>query len=222
MRLPFDIRRLIYEELYPTKQTIEVTLKDTDKSSFRPGGVYKLAKASTAFLRICRQINDEAYDVLYGMNKIVFWPKSENLIWSPAENRVSINALPPSICQKISELQIVLDGKIDVLEMTLLLKVLPCFPRVLITIMTFMQKDLPCDGPEDNLRNMLLERLRIDCKEIACARAKSGLTLWDDLEEPDFKWMLEGALPEGYQKGVCLGLRDWWKGSDWWRKSLWL
>jgi len=221
MTLPFDIRRLIYEELYPTKQTIQFSQMDRKAPSFPTTGVYKLPKASTAFLRTCRLVNDEAYDVLYGMNKIVFWPKLENLIWSAANDRVSINSLPPSICQKISEFHINLDGKIHVLEKLSLLKALPYFPKVLITVMIHLREDLRRHNPQGHPRYWLLRRLQTDCKEIGRARAKSGLTLWDDLEEPDAKRMLERALPEGYQKGVCLDMRDWWKESDGWRKRLW-
>lgn len=220
MRLPFDIRRLIYEELYPTKQTIPYSQMDRKAPSFPTTGGYKLPKASTALLRTCKLVNDEAYDVLYGMNKIAFWPKLENLIWSAANDRLSINSIPPSICQKISEFHINLDGKIHVLERISLLKALPYFPRVLITVMIHLREDLLRHNPQVHPRHCLLQRLHGDCKDIARVRANTGLTLWDDLEAPDTKRMLERALPEGYQKGVSLDMRDWWKESDGWRKSL--
>lgn len=221
MRLPFDIRRLAYEELYPTKRTIDLSQMNMEESSVSSRSAYKVSKASTAFLRTCRQVNDEIYDVLYGMNNIVYWPKLEHLMWGAANNRVSIKSLPPSVCQKVLGFHIVLDGKIDVLEKMLFLKALPYFPQVLITIVVDLPNEMLFPSTKDDLRYMLLQRLRTDCIEIACARAKSGLTLWDDLEESDARRMLERALPEGYQRGVCQGMRHWWKETDGWRKNLW-
>ena len=54
MKLPFDIRRLIYEVIYPTKQRI-----DCVQAAFHSINVEKNPNSNTAFLRSCRQVKDE-------------------------------------------------------------------------------------------------------------------------------------------------------------------
>ena len=174
--------------------------------------MYQLPNASISFLRICRQVNDEAYNILYGLNRFIYHAVTNKRHRRVAQARYEQDALPSSTCRKMSEIHLVLGGELNKPEKALLLRALPHSTRILITVAILLDKD---SRRGYQSRAKLLQEFPADCQEIALARSKSGgLTLWDDLQEQDTCSMLRGALPEGYQEGSCPDFRDWWRRNE--------
>ncbi|KAL9577789.1 MAG: hypothetical protein Q9212_006140 [Teloschistes hypoglaucus] len=76
MKLPYDLRRRIYEVIYLTNSTIYLTM-GSQAIRHPPPVNFRVEKAFLNFLRCCRKIKDEVYEVLYRTNKFVLnplWP----------------------------------------------------------------------------------------------------------------------------------------------------
>ena len=204
MKLPFDVRRLIYEELYLTRQIINLSWS----SEFYFGCVYALPVGSAAFLRTCRDIKEEAYDILYGMNKFVFHATVAEFSPRFAFERISLHKLEPSIRKRISHLHVILGTPINFAKKMSLLKVLPDFPKLLITVVLYLDLYDPYGFLE--IRPMMLQQLGPHCKDIALARKDSGPTSWDDLGDDEISSMLKIALPKEYKESTCLIFKRWY------------
>ena len=104
MELPFDVRCLIYEELYLIKQVINLSWS----SEFDFGWVYSVSVGSTALLSTSRQVRDEAYHVLYGLNNFVYHANWFNR-WTVSKfERCPISRMEPTIRKRISKIHIIL------------------------------------------------------------------------------------------------------------------
>ena len=213
LKLPFDIRRLVYEELYLRRQIINLSYFDKKPWYVCPARKYSLPRASTAFLRTCSTVNSEAYKVLYGTNIFVFYSHTRsdysNLIFDPTSK---IRVLP-SICRRISRLHIIVEDTLKYDERMWLFKALPDFPNVTITI-------APLDTPSSRrvfyfngatARERLLAHKGNYFKEIASFRKNCGLTWWDDLEDKEIGMMLRNVMPEGFHKASRSTIRRWWR-----------
>lgn len=200
MKPPFDIRRLVYEELYSRKQIINLSYFDKKPWYICPARNYSLPKASTAFLRTCSTVKSEAYEVLYDTNIFVFYSHARsnysNLIFDPTSK---IHVLP-STRRRISNLQIIVEDTLKYGERMWLFKALADFPNVTTTIApldTQMSHSVfYFDGA--TARERLLAHKGNYIRETASFRKNCGLTFWDDLEDKEIRLMLENAMPEGY------------------------
>ncbi|KAI4236505.1 MAG: hypothetical protein LQ352_007995 [Teloschistes flavicans] len=78
MKLPFDIRRRIYELIYPNNQTLYLTL-GSQAIRFPAPTNFRVDKAFLNLLRCCKQIKAEIYEVLYRTNKFALNPELPDL-----------------------------------------------------------------------------------------------------------------------------------------------
>ena len=198
-----DVRRLVYNELYSTRQIINLSWD----SKFCFGCVYTLPLGSVAFLRTSREIKDEAYDILYGLNKFIFHATIADYSPPSTFDRTTLSKLEPSIRKRIPNLHVILGNPPNFGKNISLLKVLPDFPKLLVTVLLY----LDLWGPDvfQEMRPGMLQKLGPRCRDIALARQNSGPTLWDDLGDEEIGSMLKSALPRAYQKSTCPIFKRW-------------
>ncbi|KAI4197330.1 MAG: hypothetical protein LQ350_005999 [Teloschistes chrysophthalmus] len=81
MKLPFDLRRSIYEVMYPTNSTLYLTMGSQAIRYPKPIA-FRVDKGFVNLLGCCKTIQTEIYQVLYGTNKFVLNPELPDLQFS--------------------------------------------------------------------------------------------------------------------------------------------
>ena len=83
LRLPCEIRRLIYESFYPVAKHIKLTSGPvSEEMTHEAFTTCQLSSEAINLMRVCRQINDETTAILYGTNTFSMVP-SESLTLHP-------------------------------------------------------------------------------------------------------------------------------------------
>ncbi|KAL8705327.1 MAG: hypothetical protein Q9201_001573 [Fulgogasparrea decipioides] len=89
LKLPYDIRRRIYEQLYPTQQTLYITMGA--QAVREPAPVdYHLPQGSINLMRCCKLVKGEIYEILYGTNRFALNPQLPDL-QMPSEDKPHIS-----------------------------------------------------------------------------------------------------------------------------------
>ncbi|KAL8724214.1 MAG: hypothetical protein Q9181_006925 [Wetmoreana brouardii] len=78
LELPYDIRRRIYEQLYPTRQTLYITMGAQTVRESDPVD-YRLPQGSINLMRSCKLVKEETYKILYGTNRFALNPQLPDL-----------------------------------------------------------------------------------------------------------------------------------------------
>ena len=75
LRLPYDIRRLIYGFYYPVAKQIRLTSGPVSKNKTHKGfTICRLSSEAINLMRVCRQMNGEITAMLYGTNRFFMVP----------------------------------------------------------------------------------------------------------------------------------------------------
>ncbi|KAL8639518.1 MAG: hypothetical protein Q9228_003456 [Teloschistes exilis] len=81
MDLPYDVRRRLYDIMYPTHSTVYLTT-GSQAIRYPPPVDFRVNKGFLNLLRCCKTIKTEIYQVLYGTNKFVLNPELPDLKFS--------------------------------------------------------------------------------------------------------------------------------------------
>ena len=85
LRLPCEIRRIIYESFYPVAKHIKLTSGPvSEEMTHEAFTICQLSSEAINLMLVCRQINDETTAILYGTNTFSMVP-SESLTLHPSE-----------------------------------------------------------------------------------------------------------------------------------------
>lgn len=67
LKAPYDVRRLIYDSLFPSNTTLELTYQAAICDMFKTGEeIFKLSNEAIGLLRSCHQVNAEVTRIFYG------------------------------------------------------------------------------------------------------------------------------------------------------------
>lgn len=179
LRLPSDIRRLIYASYYPMAKHIKLTSGPVSETmAHEDFTICRLSSEAINLMRVCRQINDEVSAVLYGTNTFSMVP-SESLPLRP--HRTSLRwlyHLRPSTKRMVKKLDIHIELPMYRRCITLLASGVSTFPtleiRVLQNIVTFDEGRVVFNRQEN------MKELTEICNGVMEARG-SAQTTWNDM-----------------------------------------
>ncbi|KAL8866707.1 MAG: hypothetical protein Q9174_006138 [Haloplaca sp. 1 TL-2023] len=81
LKFPYDVRCEIYKTMYPSKQTIYLTMGP--QTVRRPSPVdYHLPSGWVNFIETCQLVRDEIYEILYETNTFVLSPNKPDLYFT--------------------------------------------------------------------------------------------------------------------------------------------
>ncbi|KAL8689440.1 MAG: hypothetical protein Q9218_004889 [Villophora microphyllina] len=81
MKLPYDLRRRIYEVIFPTNKTLYITM-GTHTIRYPPPINFRIGKGHLNLIRCSKAIKDETYSVLYSTNKFAINPELPDMMFS--------------------------------------------------------------------------------------------------------------------------------------------
>ena len=211
LKLPKEIRLLIYEQIFPSGERLFLTeIRDGDVQIEKR---FTLPSAALMLLRTCHQIQEEAYEVFYGRNEFLAYPAVA--VWGMSGlDLVSV----PFFCffkqclrtqtKALVKLQIVIRNfeMQDELEMessavetaeakcksirNRIVEDLEFFQRVVVLLAPYWPKRLVWtdDEPLFPFQGAPFHFMKSTCKAVKRARKESGPTIFNKME---FDWTRE-------------------------------
>lgn len=204
LRLPYDVRRDIYDSFYPIGRNIQLTNGPPEWNALTPRReAHGITSDGLNLLLSCREIHQEIKRLLYGKNTFLVAPGERDFpcprsIRPPYGNsRLFLSKLLLSTKQMVKALHLCLGPSLHRNFIGRLPGQLAGFAQVVITVD-------PLNLTKPTSRAAKQRCIMDACRLIAAAR--SGLppnrTLWDDCGDAATARMLEQVLPHGYSSVV--------------------
>ena len=179
LRLPCEIRRIVYESFYPVAKHIKLTSGPvSEEMTHEAFTICRLSSEAINLMRVCRQINDETTAILYGTNTFSIVP-SESLTLHPRRNSLRwLHDLRSSTKRMVKKLDIHAELPMNRSYTTYLISGVSIFPTLEIRV---VQKHLKVEQGRIRLNT---EELRKNMTEICDGVMKmrgSAPTTWNDM-----------------------------------------
>lgn len=217
MKLPYDIRRMIYKYFFPSKTNIHLTYGTIGEGYLR----FAVPVISKNVLRVSRQIQQEAYQVLYGSNTFSInleedtyhghvrdYPYRELHKQCHTVTDLFLRWMHSSTRLLIPELHLTLLGsEYPMVHLHQYLRGLADFQCVTITV-------LPKEWEMGDTKGAPWTPLWNYIGLIGAVRRVLGphnnVTYWDDLGEVSSAANFQEILPDAIQRVTSIEDRTWW------------
>lgn len=204
LRLPYDVRRDIYDFFYPTGKNIQLTNGLPEWNALTPRrGAHRVTSNGLNLLLACRELNHEIKQLLYGKNTFLVaaggrnFPNPRSLRQPYANSRLFLSNLLRNTKQMAKTLHLCLGPSLHRNFNGKLPGQLAGFRQIVVTV-----DPLNLISPASRMTKQ--QCIRDACRWIAAARA--GLppdgTLWDDCGGAATARMLDEVMPYGYSSVV--------------------
>ena len=225
LKLPLDIRRLIYESYYPVAKHIKLTSGPvSEKMTHEDFTICRLPFEAINLMRVCRQINDEITAILYATNTFSMVPSESLTLHLDQVSLRWLHDLRSSTKRMVKKLDIRVELPMNRSYITELISGVSLFPTLEIRVVQHLlelKEERMTINFEESMNN-----LTEICKGVMKARG-SAQTTWNDMghgmTKMDFLHLnIIGTIDEILKKGhdTCL----WTVSGDEWtqRETSWL
>lgn len=202
LKAPYDVRRAIYELLYPTNTHLLLTRGKVPAWAKQVEGPSSMPLGEKNLLRTCSKVRDEVYRTLYGTNTFVLVPGADDYrhptlcVFDSVlrKNQMFISNKSASTRAMIKSLHLLVGYECGLIDFGWLFGI----EDPLLAVVEIDHSSVSRHSDVSFLR----EVQKMVCGEIVLARyqRRGKQTLWKDHGVEEVAQMLRELMPLGYEK----------------------